>query len=149
MVDEYVCACRVSPQTHTTSLGTSVHPKSRRPRPAAALLQRAIDYKMEKRTYLTSARRSLSVRLNKLAFLQTINPAFLPCVLSILLPSPLTPRRPTASHNNSLDTTNQTHLLKLIWPLGPVRTVIPEVPVEPAVLGAGLGLEAAAEAESE
>lgn len=34
-----------------------------------------------------------------------------------------------------------THLRKLIWPLGPVRTVIPEVPVEPAVLGAGLGRE--------
>ncbi|GAT25322.1 nuclear pore complex protein An-Nup82 [Aspergillus luchuensis] len=35
-----------------------------------------------------------------------------------------------------------THLLKLICPFGPVRTVIPDVPVEPAVLGAGLVLEA-------
>lgn len=37
-----------------------------------------------------------------------------------------------------------THLLKLTGcPPGPVRTVIPEVPVEPAALGAGLGWLAA------
>jgi hypothetical protein len=35
-----------------------------------------------------------------------------------------------------------THLLKLIWLFVPERTAIPEVPVEPAVLGVGLGLEA-------
>lgn len=35
----------------------------------------------------------------------------------------------------------ETHLLKLMCPLGPARTVIPEVPVEPVALGAGLGLD--------
>lgn len=35
------------------------------------------------------------------------------------------------------------HLLKLSgWPPGPLRTVMPEVPVEPVALGAGLGLSA-------
>jgi len=39
-----------------------------------------------------------------------------------------------------IDQEIETHLLKLKgWPPGPVRTVIPEVPVEPAALGAGLG----------
>lgn len=113
------------------------------------LPQRAIDYKIVKRTYLTSARRSLPVRLDKLAIFQSISPAFLPRAYSSNSSSPPSPREPQPRpHNNNLDI-NQTHLLKLIWPLGPVRTVIPEVPVEPAVLGAGLGLEAAAEAESE
>lgn len=37
--------------------------------------------------------------------------------------------------------TMKTHLLKLMCPLGPARTVIPEVPVEPVALGAGLGLD--------
>lgn len=63
--------------------------------------------------------------------------------LSSLPPS--TPRQQCNHHHRQYKTTD---LLKLIWPFGPVRTVIPEVPVEPAVLGAGEALEEAAGAES-
>lgn len=46
----------------------------------------------------------------------------------------------TPPHPTKMDKEIETHLLKLKgWPPGPVRTVIPEVPVEPAALGAGLG----------
>jgi hypothetical protein len=49
-----------------------------------------------------------------------------------VLPSPVSPSIASS----------QTYLRKLSgWPCGPLRTVMPDVPVEPALLGAGLGCE--------
>lgn len=62
----------------------------------------------------------------------------------VQLPSPTTTPRPgnntTAPQHNTKPRNAITHLLKLICPFGPVRTVTLDVPVEPVVLGAGLGL---------
>lgn len=50
---------------------------------------------------------------------------------------PIKPNSKTAEQQNSRE--ELAYLLKLSgWPCGPLRTVMPEVPVEPALLGAGL-----------
>jgi hypothetical protein len=51
------------------------------------------------------------------------------------------PRDSTGIHSKGERKYHLTHLLKLMDPFVLVRTVIPEVPVEPVALGAGLALE--------
>ena len=59
-----------------------------------------------------------------------------------MLTRPRVPRLAGASRRGEKNKNTRTHLLKLICPFAPARTAIPDVPVEPAVLGVGLGLGA-------
>lgn len=109
-----------------------------------------------KATYLASTRRTLSVEnasaeniICTFAFISA--PAALVSspgaqsrwpALCTVLTNPASQNSRLQHHQGQKAKACATHRRKLICPLGPVRMETPAVPVEPAVLGVGLGLEA-------
>jgi hypothetical protein len=62
-----------------------------------------------------------------------------PPIISFNPPNPQYLAPTTCTTHTPRNWIEKTHLLKLKgWPPGPLRTVMPEVPVEPVALGAGL-----------